>query len=281
VAQSMAVTRTQNIHVAHLVIDAGVDTAFVRERIAAARAKRPWRSCPRHPHGAASIAETYWNLHRRIATPGPSRSIFAFRGALVMASMIPNFLFDFGSPNAYLAHKIIPKIEQRAGVKFAYTPVLLAASSRRPATDRRWRLSRRSQQARLRALETRRFVARHVLAPSGPIHTSGQYLAIMRGRSRPKPSAFSPDTRGGVRPMWETDARWTTQRSSRDPCRRRPPRLRLIELTGDRAVKERLIANTASPSNAGSRQPHLLRRRGDVLWQDRLEQVEEAIVTAK
>ena len=35
------------------------------------------------------------------------------------------FLFDFGSPNAYLAHKVIPQIEARTGAAFAYVPVLL------------------------------------------------------------------------------------------------------------------------------------------------------------
>jgi len=39
------------------------------------------------------------------------------------------FLFDFGSPNAYLSHLVIPGIEKRHGVKFDYLPVLLAASS--------------------------------------------------------------------------------------------------------------------------------------------------------
>ena len=31
------------------------------------------------------------------------------------------FLFDFGSPNAFLVHRAVPKIEQRTGVRFAYT----------------------------------------------------------------------------------------------------------------------------------------------------------------
>ncbi len=35
------------------------------------------------------------------------------------------FHFDFGSPNAYLAHCVIPQIEQRSGMKFHYVPVLL------------------------------------------------------------------------------------------------------------------------------------------------------------
>jgi 2-hydroxychromene-2-carboxylate isomerase len=39
--------------------------------------------------------------------------------------MTVEFLFDFGSPNAYLAHKVIPGIEKRTGAKFDYVPVLL------------------------------------------------------------------------------------------------------------------------------------------------------------
>ena len=54
----------QGIHVAHLVIDAGVDTAFVRDRIAAARGSEALDSLPPDTlMDPASIAETYWQLH--------------------------------------------------------------------------------------------------------------------------------------------------------------------------------------------------------------------------
>ena len=48
-----------------------------------------------------------------------------------------DFLFDFGSPNAYLSHKVIPQIEARTGAKFVYVPILLgglfkAANNRSP-----------------------------------------------------------------------------------------------------------------------------------------------------
>ncbi len=36
-----------------------------------------------------------------------------------------DFLFDFSSPNAYLAHKMVPGIEQRTGVEITYFPCLL------------------------------------------------------------------------------------------------------------------------------------------------------------
>ena len=39
--------------------------------------------------------------------------------------MKAEFLFDFGSPNAYIAHTQIRGIESRTGVTVEYVPVLL------------------------------------------------------------------------------------------------------------------------------------------------------------
>jgi NAD(P)-dependent dehydrogenase (short-subunit alcohol dehydrogenase family) len=54
----------QNIHIAHLVIDAGVDTAFVRERITAAGGDPEAMPADTlmDPH---SVAEAYWMLHHQ------------------------------------------------------------------------------------------------------------------------------------------------------------------------------------------------------------------------
>jgi NAD(P)-dependent dehydrogenase (short-subunit alcohol dehydrogenase family) len=65
-AQSMArELGPQNIHVAHLVIDSGVDTAWVRERIAASRGADAAVLAPDVLMNPASIAETYWRLHQQ------------------------------------------------------------------------------------------------------------------------------------------------------------------------------------------------------------------------
>ncbi|MEH3040016.1 MAG: SDR family NAD(P)-dependent oxidoreductase [Sphingomonas paucimobilis] len=53
----------QGIHVAHLVIDSGVDTAWVRERIRAAAANGP--PADRVLMRPAAVAEAYWALHRQ------------------------------------------------------------------------------------------------------------------------------------------------------------------------------------------------------------------------
>ncbi len=56
----------KNIHVAHLVIDAGVDTAFVRERIADAYGADALEKMPEDAlMDPQSIANAYWALHQQ------------------------------------------------------------------------------------------------------------------------------------------------------------------------------------------------------------------------
>jgi NAD(P)-dependent dehydrogenase (short-subunit alcohol dehydrogenase family) len=67
VAQSMArELGPKNIHVAHLVIDAGVDTAFVRERIRQRGGEDALANLPADQlMNPQSIAETYWHLYNQ------------------------------------------------------------------------------------------------------------------------------------------------------------------------------------------------------------------------
>jgi NAD(P)-dependent dehydrogenase (short-subunit alcohol dehydrogenase family) len=65
VAQSMArELGPKNIHVAHLIIDAGVDTAFVRERIKARGGEEALQNLePDQLMNPESVADAYWYLH--------------------------------------------------------------------------------------------------------------------------------------------------------------------------------------------------------------------------
>jgi NAD(P)-dependent dehydrogenase (short-subunit alcohol dehydrogenase family) len=67
VAQSLArELQPQNIHVAHLVIDAGVDTKWVRERRAARLGEEAVNNlAPDQFMRPASIADVYWYLHQQ------------------------------------------------------------------------------------------------------------------------------------------------------------------------------------------------------------------------
>ena len=93
------------------------------------------------------------------------------------------FHFDFGSPNAYLSHRVIPAIEARTGARFRYVPVLLggvfkATNNRSPGEA----FAGISNKREYMAVETRRFLERHGIAdfnrnPFFPVNT----LALMRG----------------------------------------------------------------------------------------------------
>jgi hypothetical protein len=67
VAQSMArELGPQNIHVAHLIIDAGVDTAFVKDRIRARGGDEAVAKIePDQLMNPESIADAYWYLHQQ------------------------------------------------------------------------------------------------------------------------------------------------------------------------------------------------------------------------
>ncbi|MBC7506454.1 MAG: 2-hydroxychromene-2-carboxylate isomerase, partial [Sandarakinorhabdus sp.] len=89
----------------------------------------------------------------------------------------PSFYFDFGSPNAFLCHRMIPAIEQRTGVKFTYIPILLGGlfkltGNQSPATA----FAGIKNKPEYEALEMRRFIARHSISdfkfnPFFPINT--------------------------------------------------------------------------------------------------------------
>src|SRR5471032_1022954 len=82
-----------------------------------------------------------------------------FREMAVSSS--PQFMFDFGSPNAFLSHEAIPAIEKRTGVKFDYVPVLLggifkATNNKSPAET----LAGVKNKREFHAIETQRFLTR-------------------------------------------------------------------------------------------------------------------------
>ena len=93
------------------------------------------------------------------------------------------FHFDFGSPNAYLSHLVIPDIERRTAARFTYVPILLGGvfkltNNRSPAET----LVGIKNKPEYEKLETRRFIARHGITrftpnPFFPVNT----LVLMRG----------------------------------------------------------------------------------------------------
>jgi 2-hydroxychromene-2-carboxylate isomerase len=102
---------------------------------------------------------------------------------VVIAMGKVEFHFDFGSPNAYLSHLVIPDIEHRTGARFVYVPILLGGvfkltNNRSPAES----LAGIRNKPEYQRLETARFVRRHGITrfapnPFFPVNT----LVPMRG----------------------------------------------------------------------------------------------------
>jgi 2-hydroxychromene-2-carboxylate isomerase len=116
------------------------------------------------------------------------------------------FQFDFGSPNAYLAERVIPAIERRTGVTFDYVPVLLGGiykltGNMSPSEQLRGIKNKPEYQA----LETQRFIRRHDITsfrqnPFFPVNT----LMLMRGAVAAQlEGLFEPYFRAAYHHMWE------------------------------------------------------------------------------
>ena len=105
------------------------------------------------------------------------------------------FHFDFGSPNAYLSHLVIPEIEQRLGRSIGYVPVLLggvfkATNNVAPGVSMQGILNKPAYMQ----LETKRFLKTHNITkyqqnPHFPVNT----LMLMRGAVFAETSGFFED----------------------------------------------------------------------------------------
>lgn len=197
--------------------------------------------------------------------------------------MTPEFLFDFGSPNAYLAHRVLPEVEARTGVRFTYVPILLggvfkATGNRSPVEAYATIPSKLAYEQ----LEMRRFIARHGLTefqfnPHFPVNT----LLIMRG-------AVATLIDGGLAVYVDAVMRamWVEGKAMGDPEVVRAALdaagldgARILGRTQDADVKQRLIADTERAVSRGVfGLPAFF--VGDELYfgKDRLRDVEEEIV---
>lgn len=120
--------------------------------------------------------------------------------------MTPEFHFDFGSPNAYLVHKIVPDMELRTGASFTYVPVLLGgifkATNNKPPMVAFAEVKPKTDYIRL---EIMRFVKKYGLDkfafnPSFPVNT----LQIMRGAvAAEMEGVLMPYVEAMFRGMWE------------------------------------------------------------------------------
>jgi 2-hydroxychromene-2-carboxylate isomerase len=196
------------------------------------------------------------------------------------------FHFDFGSPNAYLAHVVIPQIERRTGAKFAYVPVLLGGvfkltNNRSPAES----LQGIKNKPEYEALERERFVRRHnitrfAMNPFFPVNT----LLIMRGAVAAElDSVFARYVDEVFRHMWAEPKKMDDPEVVRAALEQSGlDAERLLARTQEPDVKDRLLKNTqASVARGTFGSPTFFVGEAIFFGKDRLRDVEEEIVRTK
>jgi len=196
------------------------------------------------------------------------------------------FHFDFGSPNAYLAHLVIPQIEQRTGAKFEYVPVLLGGvykltGNRSPAES----LAGIKNKPDYERLETARFVKRHGITcfrpnPFFPVNT----LTIMRGAVAAQLLGVSGRYVDEIyRHMWAEPKKLDDAAIWREALLESGfDAERFGELVQDADIKARLLANTERSVARGTFGSPTFFVGDEIFFgKDRLHDVEELILATR
>jgi 2-hydroxychromene-2-carboxylate isomerase len=196
------------------------------------------------------------------------------------------FLFDFGSPNAYLASLVIPQIEKRTGVRFDYVPVLLGGiykltGNSSPADY----LRGIKNKPEYMEVETSRFIRRYAITtfrknPFFPVNT----LQLMRGAVAAEAEGlFWPYFKAVYHHMWE------------EPKKMDDPEVLIAALTDsgidakliaaksqDPVVKNRLMQLTQDAVDRGAfGSPSFFVNDELFFGKDQLRDVEEEIISQK
>ena len=192
-----------------------------------------------------------------------------------------DFLFDFGSPNAYLAHKVLPQIAARTGATFNYLPVLLGGVFKLTNNQSPMQQFKEVKNKReYLQLESQRFIAKHGIAfqrnPHFPVNT----VTIMRGAIVARDEGFLPryaDTMFAG--MWEQGRkmddpeviRATLTEAGLDAAH-------LLARVQEQAVKDALAQSTQAAVERGIFGCPTFFVGDDMFFgKDRLAQVEEAL----
>jgi 2-hydroxychromene-2-carboxylate isomerase len=193
------------------------------------------------------------------------------------------FLFDFGSPNAYLAARVIPDIERRTGTKFDYVPVLLGGIYKLTGNSSPGDyLKGIRNKPDYMALETERFIRRHRITtyrrnPFFPVNT----LQLMRGAvAAEAEGVFWPYFQAVYHHMWEEPKKMDDPAVMREALNSSGIDADKIGARSqDPAIKNRLMALTQDAVDRGAfGSPTFFVNDEMFFGKDQLRDVEEEIL---
>ncbi len=171
-----------------------------------------------------------------------------------MVTKVIDFLYDFGSPNAYLIHKTLPGLAARFEASVNYQPILLGGVFK--ATNNQSPMQAfGGVQGKLQyhARETQRFIKRHDLTfhmnPHFPVMTIG----VMRGAIFAQGKEWESKYISAV-----FDAMWVHGQKMDDPAiitdvlrDNDLPVQQITESIQDQSIKQRLIDATSAAVHRG------------------------------
>ena len=198
----------------------------------------------------------------------------------------PQFMFDFGSPNAYLSHEAIPAIEKRAHVKFEYVPILLggifkSTNNKSPAET----LAGVKNKREFHQIETERFLKRfkvepYVWNPFFPVNTLNLMRAAVAAQLE---GVFEKYVEAAFHHMWREPKKMDDPEvAARALSASGLDGAKLLARAQEPEVKAKLLENTQSAVERGAfGSPTFF--VGDEMFfgKDQLRDVEEEIVAQK
>lgn len=192
------------------------------------------------------------------------------------------FLFDVAGPNAYLAHRVLPKFCAETGAEAVYVPILLGAVFK--ATGNRAPMVRYADAPAKRdyeLLEFRRFIAanglvRFKMNPNFPVNS---LLAMRAVVAAGRMALGAQATEAMMTAMWEQGAKL----DEADVCRAALEDAGLdgaaiMALAGDEGVKAELAANSEAAVARGAFGVPTFFAGDEMFWgKERLAQLRDAL----
>ena len=191
------------------------------------------------------------------------------------------FLFDFGGPNSYLAHKVLPEICARTGTEAVYVPILLGGLFK--ATNNQAPLIRYAETPAKRdyeMLEFDRFVTAHRLPFKMNPHFPINSLQLMRGAVAAQHlGCFMPYVDTIMTAMWEDGANTGNAAVVKDVLDKAGlDSAALLAKADDPEIKAELAANTEKAAARGAFGVPTFFVGDEMFWgKERLGQVADAL----
>ena len=191
------------------------------------------------------------------------------------------FLFDFGGPNSYLAHKMLPDLAARTGASITYTPILLGGLFK--LTNNQPPLIRYAEtpaKQKYETLEFDRFVKAHTLPFRMNAHFPINSLYLMRGAVAAQHlGCFMPYVEAIMAAMWEDGANMGDLKVVADVLGKADLNsAAILTKAEDPEVKTELATNTEAAAGRGAFGVPTFFVGEEMFWgKERLAQVEAAV----